>query len=88
MPAYRFVVRGLVQGVGFRYFVLRQATMLGLAGYTRNCSDGSVEVVAEGAEAALGELEGRLRVGPASSDVTALEREAVVPGGDSGFHIR
>ena len=48
MPAYRYVVRGRVQGVGYRYFVLRQADALGVAGFARNRADGSVEVVAEG----------------------------------------
>ncbi len=56
MPAYRYVVRGVVQGVGYRYFVLRQAVTLGLAGYARNCGDGSVEVVAEGEARALADL--------------------------------
>jgi acylphosphatase len=88
VPAYRYVVRGVVQGVGYRYFVLRQATTLGLAGYACNRSDGSVEVVAEGPARALEELEGRLRVGPASSEVTTLEREAIGPRDDSDFHIR
>ena len=49
MPAARYVVRGRVQGVGYRYFVLRQAEELGLAGFARNLPDGSVEVIAEGA---------------------------------------
>ena len=88
MPAYRYVVRGVVQGVGFRYFVLRQALTLGLAGHARNCADGSVEVVAEGATTALAELESRLRVGPAASEVETLEREVIEPRGASGFHIR
>ncbi len=88
MPAYRYVVRGVVQGVGFRYFVLRQATTLGLAGYARNCGDGSVEVVAEGETRALAELESRLRAGPTASEVEALEREVIEPAGASGFHIR
>jgi acylphosphatase len=88
VPAYRYVVRGVVQGVGFRYFVLRQAMTLGLGGYARNCNDGSVEVVAEGSESALEEFEGRLRVGPVASEVQTLEREAVAPRDASGFRIR
>jgi acylphosphatase len=87
VPAYRYVVRGVVQGVGFRYFVSRQATMLGLAGHARNCSDGSVEVVAEGETRALAELESRLRAGPAVSEVETLEREVIEPRGVSDFHI-
>jgi acylphosphatase len=88
VPAYRYVVRGRVQGVGYRYFVLRQARTLELNGFVCNRADGSVEVVAEGSALSLDELEGRLRMGPASSEVTTLEREAIVPRGDSDFHIR
>jgi acylphosphatase len=88
VPAYRYVVRGRVQGVGYRYFVLRQARTLDLTGYACNRSDGSVEVVAEGSSLSLDELESRLRVGPSSSGVTTIEREAIGPRGDSDFHIR
>ena len=88
MPAYRYLVQGRVQGVGYRYFVLRQATHLGVSGFARNRADGGVEVVAEGSETALADLEVRLREGPAFSEVSGVEREAVDPRGDSGFHIR
>ena len=64
LPAARYVVQGRVQGVGYRYFVLRHAEELGLAGYARNQADGTVEVVAEGADAALRKLEERLSEGP------------------------
>jgi acylphosphatase len=74
MPACSFNVRGLVQGVGFRYFALRQAQALGLRGWVRNLPDGSVEVVAEGPDADLDVLEARLREGPVSSHVRAVER--------------
>lgn len=88
MPAHRFIVVGRVQGVGYRYFVLRQAEALGLSGFARNRSDGSVEVVAEGAEDALLDLEDRLRRGPSFADVDGVERESIAPRGQSGFHIR
>jgi acylphosphatase len=88
VAAYRYIVQGRVQGVGYRYFVLRQATALGVAGFARNRPDGAVEVVAEGSDQALAELEGHLREGPAFSAVAEVEREAVAPRGDSGFHIR
>jgi acylphosphatase len=88
VPAYRYLVQGRVQGVGYRYFVLRQASQIGVCGFARNRPDGSVEVVAEGGEAALAELEARLREGPAFSEVGNVEREAIEPRGDSGFHIR
>jgi acylphosphatase len=88
VPAFRYLVRGRVQGVGYRYFVLRQANELALGGFAGNRADGSVEVVAEGSEEALAELEGRLRQGPAFAAVDEVEREAIAPRGDAGFHIR
>ncbi len=87
MPACRYLVRGTVQGVGYRYFALREANALGLAGFARNLGDGSVEVVAEGAEQALSDLEHRLRAGPVCSEVTAVEREPIAPQGVSSFRI-
>ena len=88
MPAYRFIVQGQVQGVGYRYFVLRQAEELGVAGFARNRSDGTVEVVAEGSDDAIRDLESRLREGPAFARVTGLDRAPVAPRGDQGFHVR
>jgi len=88
MAAYRYLVTGRVQGVGYRYFVLREAERLGLAGFTRNLPDGRVEVVAEGPEEVLGQLDTRLRSGPSFARVDGVERAAVAPRGDPGFHIR
>jgi acylphosphatase len=50
-------VRGRVQGVGFRYFVVRESRRLGLAGWVANELDGSVRLVAEGDETAIGALQ-------------------------------
>jgi acylphosphatase len=88
VPAYRYVVSGRVQGVGYRYFVLRQADVLGVSGYARNRADGAVEVVAEGKDAALADFEARLREGPAFAEVANVEREAIAERGSGGFHIR
>lgn len=88
MPAARYVVSGRVQGVGYRYFVLRHAEELGLAGFARNQADGSVEVLAEGEANALGKLEVLLAEGPAFCHVTNVASEAVAERGASGFHIR
>jgi acylphosphatase len=87
----RFLVSGVVQGVGFRWYVARHARALGLAGFTRNLADGRVEVVASGAEAAsLDRLEALLRTGPAHAAVEQVEREddirAALPPGS--FDIR
>ena len=88
MPAFRFIVQGRVQGVGYRYFVLQEAEALGVSGFARNRPDGSVEVVAEGSDEALHDLEARLRQGPAFARVTGFDRAPLPPRGDQGFHIR
>ena len=88
MSAYRYVVSGRVQGVGYRYFVLRQADVLGVSGFARNRADGAVEVVGEGAADVLADFEDRLRGGPAFAEVTSVEREAIAERGSGGFHIR
>jgi acylphosphatase len=66
-------VKGRVQGVGFRWFILRHAERLGLTGYCRNLPNGDVEVFAQGTDAALAELAGALRRGPAGARVDELE---------------
>jgi acylphosphatase len=73
MDARRFVVRGRVQGVGFRWFVEREAHMLGIAGWVRNNSDGSVEVLAVGNRDQLIGLRSRLRQGPRAARVDDVE---------------
>jgi acylphosphatase len=69
-----FLVSGMVQGVGFRWFVARHARSLGLGGYARNLPDGRVEVVVSGPETALPELEQLLRTGPTYAQVEKVER--------------
>ena len=88
MATYRYVVQGRVQGVGYRYFVQREAAALGVSGFVRNLPDGSVEVVAEGSEALMTELEAQLRKGPSFARVGSVERSSIAPRGDQGFHIR
>jgi len=85
----RAEVRGFVQGVGFRYFVQREAMRLGLRGYTRNMSNGDVEVVAQGTRAALEQLLIRLRLGPSSADVEEVQTTWNQPSEYlTGFNIR
>jgi acylphosphatase len=74
--------------VGYRYFVLRHAEELGVAGYARNQPDGTVEVVAEGAEAALSKLEKRLQEGPSFAHVSGVDKQPIAERGASGFHVR
>jgi acylphosphatase len=88
VAAFRFRVRGRVQGVGFRYFVLREAEERSLTGFARNLADGSVEVIAEGPDEGVRDLEARLRVGSAFSRVEAVEAEEIAPRGDLGFQVR
>ena len=73
----RFVVRGRVQGVGFRWFVLREASELRLDGFVRNQPDGSVEVLARGSVEAVVVLESRLAQGPSTAYVENVEKEDV-----------
>ena len=70
------VVRGRVQGVGFRWFVREQARRLDLAGWVKNRDDGGVEVVAEGSEAAVRSLMHQLRKGPPDADVRDVQELA------------
>ncbi|MGH7645540.1 MAG: acylphosphatase [Gemmatimonadales bacterium] len=74
MGARRWIVRGRVQGVGFRWFVWREAERLGLAGWVHNLPDGSVEVVAQGPEAALQDLDRALGQGPQLARVDGVDR--------------
>jgi len=71
----RFVVRGRVQGVGYRWFVARTARGLGLTGHARNLADGSVEVVATGEGALLEHLAGALERGPPGAVVAGIDVE-------------
>ena len=66
---------GLVQGVGYRWFVRRAAGRLGLSGIARNLPDGSVEVLVAGHEEALLQLEGELRRGPSMAIVRSVEKQ-------------
>lgn len=86
--ARRFLVRGRVQGVGFRWFVEREAQVLGIAGWVRNNSDGSVEVLAQGTRDQISGLRSRLREGPRAARVDAVEETDTRPiAGLSSFRI-
>lgn len=64
-----FLIRGRVQGVGFRWFVHREASELDLRGWVRNTEDGDVEIVASGSAEDLNDLRRSLRKGPRGSRV-------------------
>jgi acylphosphatase len=88
MPAFRYIVQGRVQGVGYRYYARRQAEALGVTGYARNRPDGTVEVVAEGPAKALADFEARLRSGPDFASVSGVDSAPIEERGDAGFSIR
>jgi acylphosphatase len=66
------IVEGLVQGVGFRWFVATRAQQLNLSGFARNLYDGRVEIEAEGDRSQLEELIRAVKVGPRSAQVRNL----------------
>ena len=87
--AKRFLVRGAVQGVGYRAYARREALRLGLSGYAENLDDGRVEVIAVGGAAAVESLEATLRRGPPYSRVDGIVAATVaVDESLSGFRIR
>jgi acylphosphatase len=69
----RYVVTGRVQGVGFRWYVEREARVLGLSGWVRNRQDGSVEVLAAGTNDQLNNLYDKLKQGPRAARVDDVD---------------
>ncbi len=81
------MVEGIVQGVGFRWATRDEAARLGVAGWVRNRSDGSVETHIEGSPSVVEAMLDWLSRGPMGSVVTAVSVEAVEPEGLEGFRI-
>lgn len=83
------VIRGYVQGVGYRIFALREAQRRGLTGWTRNRPDGAVEVVAEGEAEMLREYLARLEQGPSEAEVAHVDVQwGPAEGAGTEFTIR
>ena len=72
-----FLVKGRVQGVGFRWFVHREAAEIGLRGWVKNTDEGDVEVLAAGDEQQIAELRGSLQKGSRGSRVDAVIEHAL-----------
>lgn len=89
MNATRLLIRGIVQGVGYRMFAARVARTLGLNGFVRNLDDGRVEVVVAGPAEVLERFRNDLRTGPPGGRVDGIEStEDEIRDGGQGFEIR
>ena len=85
---WRYVIRGQVQGVGYRAACNRRASELGLSGWVRNCSDGCVEVQAEGTEQQLIALRVWCESGPSEARVASVLASRIPPTGADWFEVR
>ncbi len=83
----KYVIRGSVQGVGFRYFVHRAASELNVQGTVRNLDDGSVEVIAVGTPDQHSRLSGHLNIGPPGANVRGVEQQQLQMQHHSSFAI-
>lgn len=81
MSARRFLISGLVQGVGFRYFAQRASARYQVKGYVRNLPDGRVEALAEGPAELVEKFKMDLAAGPSYSRVDGIEEVVVEPTG-------
>ena len=88
MRRVHVVVRGAVQGVGYRYTLRMVAREAGVAGWVRNRRDGSVEAEVEGAEAQVDEVLAWMAEGPPGSRVESATVTDAEPSGDRGFEVR
>ena len=85
MSAKRLTIRGRVQGVGFRDWMLARARALGLSGWVRNGADGSVEALVAGEADAVEEMMRLCRRGPRLAVVNSIEEELAEPPDQPGF---
>lgn len=88
MIAKRLRIEGVVQGVGYRHWMLHAAARLGVAGWVRNRSDGSVEALVEGDAPAVEELLRACRRGPPGAAVRLIHEDLVEPEELAGFEAR
>ena len=83
----RVLIKGRVQGVGFRWSCRRMAEAEGLAGWCRNLPDGRVEACFEGDRAAVERALAWCRAGPSSAIVTSVDVTPETPEGERGFRL-
>jgi acylphosphatase len=83
--AARLVVKGRVQGVGYRWWTVKAATELGLSGWVRNCRDGSVEILAIGDDDSIGQLARACWKGPPQAQVRSVDTHPAADDGSSDF---
>jgi len=87
--AAHIIVRGLVQGVGYRYYAFRHARQLGLVGWVKNLPDHTVEITVEGDSSALNEYVKELKTGPSSAVVREVVVDQIEPTGNYAvFDVR
>ena len=88
MNAKRLRIEGLVQGVGYRAWMARKASALGVCGWVRNRGDGSVEALVYGETASVEELLRACRTGPLAASVTLIHEELADPPDDGEIRFR
>lgn len=88
MIRYKIVVRGRVQGVGFRYFTYNEANLLNIKGYVRNLVDGSVEIDAEGENENIKMFLESISKGPSYSNVKDIVKEQCNVYGYNDFKLK
>ena len=84
----RLIIEGRVQGVGYRWWAVREASALGLDGWVRNLRDGKVELLALGDKGALQRLAELCHEGPPGARVLRVDRSAAADDGSEGFEER
>jgi acylphosphatase len=87
MRTIRLIVRGMVQGVGYRAWAMRLAAELGLRGWVRNRADGTVEMLATGSDAAVAALAEAARHGPRAARVSDVQVSEDRDDGSAGFDV-
>jgi acylphosphatase len=88
LTTLRLRIEGAVQAVGFRYFAMGEARRLGIAGWIRNRSDGTVEALASGSTKAVEDFVAICMRGPPGAKVTNLDLHQADPPAEPGFHRR